>query len=120
MDFSSLTDTDLANLLHSLADRIQAAKVQGLTGSVQSLYAEFQQVAAEYQKRDAAGSLVNLINTVHDAVVGTVQDAGNLVGGTAASLLKPLLVPLVVVGLVLGLLTWVAGKSGAVRIRKLK
>lgn len=82
------TDTELVQTLHNLAVSINAAKKAGNTAAVQGLWTQFQAVAEQYRGRGGSErAILDLVNRVHDTVIGTVQEAGQLAGGTLAGAL---------------------------------
>jgi hypothetical protein len=95
------SDTQLVQQLHQLALSINLAKKSKNQAAVQGLYTQFVAVADIYMSHGAGEKAVlDLINHVHDAVIGTVQEVTQVAGSAAAGALGlKNLWPLAVVGL---------------------
>lgn len=91
MDGFGADPTTLVHALHDLALSINMAKKAGNRQAVNMLYDQFVQVAEEYKAQGGTErAILNLINSVHDAVIGTVQEFADVAGKTAANALNPL------------------------------
>ncbi len=99
------SETELVQTLHNLALSLNRAKQAGDTAAVNGLYAQFQAVAQEYRATGGTSAAIYaLINSVHDAVIGTVREVAATAGSAAAGLLTPLKGILVPVAVGIGLI----------------
>lgn len=98
---------------------VGAAQVRAQIQAAMQLYADASTAAIKAQGPSA---FVLAVQNLDEAVGGAAQSfstgLAGTVGATVLALLKPLAIPLLLIGGAIVAVIWVAGKSGAVRIRK--
>lgn len=98
LDGFGIDDTTLVKSLHDYAIAINMAKRAGNTAAMNALYEQFKDIANEYTSRGGtSAAILKMINQIHDAVIGTVEEVADVTGKTTANLLNPIkgiLIPL--------------------------